>query len=140
MLNLSRWGPKPTWSRCCKCGPSTSQAETDWPCLAAAALHNPLRSLLPLIHLTVRVKLERIFFRQVMLFFPLNPNTIVCLGPCNAPKQKQKKAGIKPFPGFAFPWLQQLTELLFFLCSVFGFFLFSSSSVQSSCASSKGSR
>lgn len=87
-------------------------------------------------------KIGKDFLQRSYAFLP-NPNTTVCLGPCNAPKQNRKSH--KAFLMFPVVFLAARTEgpsfLLFCLRVVFFFFSSSTStSVQSSCASNKGSQ
>lgn len=126
-------------SHCCKCCLNTSQAKSDWSCpVAAAALHNLILSLLPLIQLTGRIKLERIFFSEVMSFFPIQ--TQLCAWVL-AMLQSQTKTS-QSFSQVSWCSLGCTNWRTFVSSVLFGFFFFSSTStsVQSSCASSKCSQ
>lgn len=109
-----------------KCCLNTCQPETAWSCLVAvAALHHLILSRLPLIQLTARIKLERIFFSEVMPFFSIQ--TQLCAWVLATLQSKTEKV-IRLFScSMLFSWLCQLKDLRFF-CSAFGwlsfFFLF----------------
>lgn len=122
LLSLSGRGQRATRSHPWKCCLNTCQAETARPCLVAVtALHDLILSRLPLIQLTARIKLERIFFSEAMPFFPIQ--TQLCAWVLATLQSKTEKV-IRLFSRFMlFSWLRQRKDPCFF-CSVFGWFSF----------------